>query len=106
MQNNPPCSHNCDHEHDRRFHQFGPPRAETWDDPQRADSPRYEARSDTSAKYSTRPLSICMTSLPRSALGSFSMHLRLARGVPVSLTTIRPEGPGRGPCERVAEGYL
>src|SRR5947199_5359647 len=26
MQNNPPCSHNCDHEHDRRFHQFGPPR--------------------------------------------------------------------------------
>ena len=47
-----------------------------------------------------------MTSLPPSALGSFSMHLRLARGVPLSMSRIHPQCPGSDPSDRVADGVL
>jgi hypothetical protein len=49
-QNNPPCRHNGDHEHDWCFHQFGFPRADAWDNPQRADSTEDEARRKHESK--------------------------------------------------------
>jgi len=43
MTNYPPRCKNNKHEHDRRFHQFGYPRADSWDNPERADYAEHEA---------------------------------------------------------------
>jgi hypothetical protein len=37
---------NGDHKHNWRFHQFGNPHADPWGDPQLANSPKHEARSE------------------------------------------------------------
>ena len=42
----PPSRHNCDYEHEWHLHQFGNPRAETRDGPQRADRSKQEPRSE------------------------------------------------------------
>ena len=49
-QNDPPCRHNGDQEHDWCFQQFGFPRADAWDNPQRADSPEDKARRKHESK--------------------------------------------------------
>src|ERR1700732_383366 len=45
-QNCPPRSHNGDHEHDGRFHQFGHSRPDSRDNPHRANGSKHEACSE------------------------------------------------------------
>jgi hypothetical protein len=58
--------HNGDHEHDCCFHQFGFPRADAWDNPQRADRSEDEARPKHQSKiehssFQNRHDSFCLS---------------------------------------------
>jgi hypothetical protein len=67
------CRKDGDHEHNRCFHQFGCPRADAWDNPQRADSPEDEARPKHESKIEHASFkSLHDTSL--GALGTFLMR--------------------------------
>src|SRR5262249_38426220 len=86
-QNCPPSRHNGDHEHDRRFRQFGCPRADAWDNPQRPDSsedeacPKHEGKIEHASFYSLHQ--ICPLTDAPCVFGV------VERGVPLSMSTIR-----------------
>lgn len=46
MQHDPPRRHDNNGEHDRRFREFGHPRADAGNDPQRTDRAKYEASTE------------------------------------------------------------
>jgi hypothetical protein len=98
----PNCPPRCeygDHEHDRRFHQFGHSRPESRDNPQRANGSKHEACAEYEREIEhTSSHNPDDSLLPLSAPPIVATLPRASR-LPLDMSSIHPECPDSGPSD-------